>query len=109
MLATIKGKKFPHPPTLRGGPLLLPKWEKATALPRRVVAELVRIELEAEQHLEAGAVDRAADRRIGHRIDRRVGVARPALAGNLAAHVLGQGRRGAKHLGGRGGVGAGAE
>src|SRR3954468_23650926 len=78
-------------------------------LARRVVAQLVRVELEAEQHLEAGAIDRGANRRIGHRIDGRIGVSRPPLAGDLATNVLGQGRGGPKHLAGSGRAGAGAD
>src|SRR5688572_15082271 len=76
-------------------------------LPRGVVAELVLAELEADEHLEVRPLDRRAHGRIGHRVDGGLRVAGAALAGDLAADVLGQGGRRAQHLRGGGAGGAG--
>src|SRR6218665_2441684 len=59
---------------------------------RRVVAQLVRGQLKAEQHLEAGAVHGGPDGGIRHRADRGVGGAGAALPGDLAADIVRPGR-----------------
>ncbi len=68
---------------------------------RGVVAQLVGGQLEAEQDLEAGALDGGADGGIGHRIDRGVGRAGAAIAGDLPSNILGQGRGRAQNARGR--------
>src|SRR5687767_11875174 len=87
--ASLSGAVFTGPGLRRG--------DSASA--RRVVAELLLVELEADQHLEMRALDGGADRRIGHRVDRRLRVAGPALASDLVADVVGQSGRRAQHLG----------
>ena len=51
-------------------------------LARCVVLELVLGHLEADEMLERRVGDGRADRRIGQRIDRRVGLARPCAGGS---------------------------
>ena len=62
-----------------------------TTSARRVVRQLRLGELEADEHLEIGLIDRVANRRLGHRVDRSVGRAGLPLAGD-ALHDRGRQR-----------------
>jgi len=70
---------------------------RRTESTRRVVLDLGLGQLESDEMLEGCVGDRGADRRVGQRIDRRLGLARLARSRQDLAHIGRQGRRAPVH------------